>query len=70
VSQQRAVAWGWLGLVLMVIGAASSIWSAAELTRGAAEILEHWWSTVAMVPLVAGVVMTSTSLARLKRTLA
>ena len=56
-----------LGAVLMTVGALGGMWSAGELTDGIAEIPRHWWSTLAIVPLVAGIVVLAVARTRAGR---
>jgi hypothetical protein len=39
---------------LVVLGAVGGMWAAANLTDGVVEIPGHWWSSLAVAPLLAG----------------
>ena len=57
----------WLGLALIAVGVLPALWAAGELTGGSTELLRHWWSGIAIVPLVLGIAVTAIGIARLSR---
>lgn len=43
---------------VMAIGAATTLWATSELEGGVTDLLQHWWSTLAvLLPLTAAVVV-------------
>jgi hypothetical protein len=46
-----------VGTLLVVVGALATAWASGELGGGIAEIPRHWWSTLATLPLLAGVAL-------------
>jgi hypothetical protein len=46
-----------LGAVLVVVGLTGLIWSVTHLSGGIADLPGHWWSTLALLPLVVGVTL-------------
>jgi hypothetical protein len=57
-----------IGLALMVLGVIGAAWSSTELTSGFAEIPQHWWSTLASLPLILGAIVVVLGLGRRTRT--
>jgi uncharacterized membrane protein YeaQ/YmgE (transglycosylase-associated protein family) len=57
-----------VGLALMVLGVIGALWSSTELTSGFAEIPQHWWSTLATLPLILGAIVLVLGLSRRART--
>lgn len=51
-----------LGMVLLLIGTATTVWATSELENGLTEIPGHWWSTLAVLPAVAGLGLLGTGL--------
>jgi hypothetical protein len=47
----------WMGLALAILGGFGAAWSAGKLTRGIWEIPQHWWSSLATVPAIVGVLL-------------
>ena len=43
-----------LGMVLLLIGTATTVWATSELEDGLIEIPGHWWSTLVTLPAIAG----------------
>jgi hypothetical protein len=43
------------GFALLLLGTIGLSYATAELSSGMTEIPQHWWSTLATAPLVAGV---------------
>jgi len=46
-----------MGTLLVVVGAINTTWAAGELSEGIGEIPRHWWSSLATLPLIAGVAL-------------
>ncbi len=63
----RSTRVAWLGLMLIATGVLPALWAASEVAGGVLDIARHWWSTVAIAPLVVGVVMTAIGVARVNR---
>jgi hypothetical protein len=42
-------------IVSVVLGAAGLGWAVSELQDGLTEVPQHWWSTLATLPLLLGV---------------
>lgn len=57
----------WTGLVLIAVGMVPSLLAVGELTDGLAELPRHWWSSFAVLPMVAGFAVTSFGLVRLSK---
>ena len=62
----RTTSVAWLGLVLIAAGVIPALWAAGELMGGILEIPHHWWSGLAMVPLLIGVAITAFGLVRIR----
>ena len=45
------------GLGLVVLGVAGGFWVTPQLAHGIVELPQHWWSTLAVLPAVAGIVL-------------
>jgi hypothetical protein len=65
VSGAKALAW--TGFVLVVAGLFPAAWAIGELAEGVIEVPRHWWSTLSVLPLVAGLFMTAAGLVGLGR---
>jgi hypothetical protein len=52
------------GSGLLLLGVIGMAYATAELSAGVAEIPEHWWSTLASAPLVAGIILAAVALRR------
>ena len=48
-----------LALALIALGLGSVVWATSELQDGMAELPGHWWSTLATVPLLTGLVLAA-----------
>jgi hypothetical protein len=57
-----------IGLAFIVLGVIGAVWSSTELTSGFAEIPQHWWSTLASLPLLVGAILVVLGLGRRTRT--
>lgn len=63
---KRTTSVAWLGLALIAAGVIPALWAAGELMGGMLEIPRHWWSGLAMVPLLIGVAFTAFGLVRIR----
>lgn len=61
------IATAWFGLVLILGGLGSSTWAMGQLAEGVREIPQHWWSSLAVLPLLAGIAVTAVGLFRARR---
>ena len=57
----------WLGLALIVAGTIPALWAVGHLSEGLAEVPRHWWSTLAVLPIMLGIIMTAVGLFGLSR---
>lgn len=64
---KRTTRVAWIGLILIATGMLPALWAAAELTGGVLDITRHWWSSLAIAPLLLGVAITAIGIARLNR---
>ncbi len=46
-----------IGVALIGLGLAGATWSASELSNGLRELPQHWWSTAAVAPALAGLAL-------------
>ncbi|MGH9277232.1 MAG: hypothetical protein ACRD12_03875 [Acidimicrobiales bacterium] len=44
-------------LAMVAFGLAGAVWSVPQLAGGAADIPRHWWSTMAVGPLLPGLAL-------------
>ena len=63
----RSTRVAWLGLILIAAGVLPALWAAAEVAGGVLDVTRHWWSTVAIAPLVLGVAIAAIGVARVNR---
>lgn len=64
---KRTAGIAWFGLMLIATGTLPALWAAAEVTGGALDVPRHWWSSLAIAPLVIGIGVTAIGIARLNR---
>jgi hypothetical protein len=57
----------WLGLALLIVGLVTTSWAVLGLSDGLPELGRHWWSSLATLPLLAGLAVIAISLIRARR---
>jgi hypothetical protein len=67
-TRSKGTTLAWVGLTIIVAGTIPALWAAGELAGGLTELLRHWWSTVATLPLGVGILTTMAGLVKVSRT--